>query len=133
MYCQKCGKEMPDDATYCSSCGASTNESRGPSYTAPPNYGPNYGNSNAYAPLKSTGVGIILAFIIPGAGHMYAGKIPEGIMIFILYVILMSVGWFFLFFTWIIALFLWIWNIYDANKKINEYNNCIRQTGNPPW
>ena len=86
-----------------------------------------------YAPQKSTGIGIILAFIIPGAGHMYAGKISEGIMIFIIYVVLMAIGWIFFFFTWIIALVLWIWNIYDANKKINEYNECIRRTGNPPW
>jgi TM2 domain. len=132
LYCQKCGKETDDNAAFCSSCGASTNGPGGPSNNAPPSYGPNYGNTNTYAPQKSTGVGILLAFLIPGAGHMYAGKITDGIVIFILAVIIGIAGWLF-FFPYIIALVLWIWNIYDANKKINEYNNCIRQTGNPPW
>jgi Uncharacterized protein conserved in bacteria len=131
MYCQKCGKETDSNAAFCSSCGAPTDGSGGTSY-APPSYGPNTGNPNMYAPQKSTGIGIILAFLIPGAGHMYAGKITEGIMIFILYVVLMFTGFLFLI-PLFFALILWIWNIYDANKKIKEYNDCIRRTGNPPW
>jgi len=132
MYCQKCGKETDSNAAFCSSCGASTDGSGGNSH-APPSYGPNTGNQNMYAPQKSTGVGILLAFLIPGAGHLYAGKITEGIIILILFFVLFSVGWIFLFFTWIVALVVWIWNIYDANKKIKEYNDCVRRTGNPPW
>jgi ATP/ADP translocase len=32
-----------------------------------------------------------------------------------------------------IALVMWIWGIYDVNKTINEYNQHVRSTGNPPW
>ena len=131
MYCQKCGKETDSNAAFCSSCGAPTDGSGG-SYNAPPNYGPNNGNPYIYAPQKSTGVGIILAFLIAGAGHMYAGKIAEGIGILILYIVLIFAGFMFII-PLIIAFILWIWNMYDANKKINEYNECIRRTGNPPW
>jgi hypothetical protein len=28
---------------------------------------------------------------------------------------------------------LWIWNIFDAYKKANEYNDSLRATGKRPW
>lgn len=128
MYCSKCGKDNPEDSVHCASCGAILNVSEvAPQVAA-------YGNNNVYAaaPQKSTGIGIILAIIFVGLGHLYAGLISKGIILFIVYIVLIVLA-VFVIFTAIIAFILWIWSIYDVYTKINEYNQHIRSTGNPPW
>ncbi|MFA6680080.1 MAG: zinc ribbon domain-containing protein [Candidatus Methanomethylophilaceae archaeon] len=124
MYCPKCGKQLTDDVSFCSFCGANI-------LADTPSPANNL-NTMYIAPQKSTGIGIILAFLIPGSGHMYAGLITKGILIFIAFVIMVALGCMFLF-PWIIAVVIWLWNIYDANSKINEYNSYVRKNGNPPW
>ena len=27
----------------------------------------------------------------------------------------------------------WVWQIFDAHNLANQYNDALRQTGNPPW
>ena len=149
MYCQRCGKEINDYSTFCSSCGASTDG--GTQTNNIPNYGPQ-NNAYVYSREKSNGVGIILGFFIPGLGHLYAGKIGRGLLIMfagiMISVVLMfgflsalsvdSTGAFvgasiFLMIFPIIYFAIWIWNMYDVNKIIKEYNECLRRTGNPPW
>ena len=149
MYCQRCGKEINDSSTFCSSCGASTNGNAQTNNI--PNYGPQ-NNAYVYSREKSNGIGIILGFFIPGLGHLYAGKIGKGLLIIFLGIILSlissiavvgalsfdSTGTFtgasaFFIFLPIIYIILWIWNMFDVNKTINEYNECLRRTGNPPW
>lgn len=128
MYCPKCGKDNPDDASFCGSCSASLNGSAAPQGAA-------YGNNNAYAaaPQKSTGLGIVLSIIFVGLGHLYAGLISKGITLMIVYILLIVLSPFTIFLSLIVALILWIWSIYDVNKMINQYNQQIRTTGNPPW
>jgi len=149
LYCQKCGKETKDNVAFCSSCGASTNGSTQTNNI--PNYGPQ-NNNYVYSREKSNGVGIILGFLIPGLGHLYAGKIGKGLLIMFSGIILGTLAIitllgaisidstgafvgatiFFIVFP-IIYFVIWIWNMYDVNKTIKEYNGCLRKTGNPPW
>lgn len=136
MYCSKCGKDNPDDAAFCRDCGAILNGSR---FASP---GAAYGNNNIYAvaPQKSTGVGIILSILYVGLGHLYAGAITKGILLVVIFTVLGSVMLvllatysIFSIFIFISTLILWIWSIYDTSKTINQYNQHIRNTGNPPW
>ena len=142
MYCQKCGNEIDDSATYCSSCGTSQNQSQqnnnyGQSNQqnngyGQPSYGPNNSYNGSHPQEKNTGLALILSFFIIGAGHLYVGKVTDGIVLFIAAVVMAVLGWLFLF-PYIISIIIWIWALYDTNKKANEYNNALRQTGNPPW
>ena len=128
MYCRKCGKDNPDESMYCGECGASLHGSEiVPQGTA-------YGSSNVNpsAPQKSTGIGIILSIICVGFGHLYAGLISKGILLFLVYTVLIVLSAMFIF-PFIIAIVMWIWGIYDVNNLIKQYNQQIRQTGNPPW
>jgi len=147
MYCQKCGKEIRDDATYCSSCGASVD---GNNMNASP------GRSAYYMPRaeKSVGTALVLGFLCAGLGHLYIGKLKRGLcillaniflgmLIMILYLSVFSddyltydeaMGILILVFMLSIPSFIiWLWNLFDVNKLAKEYNDCIRRTGNPPW
>ncbi|HKM13541.1 MAG TPA: zinc ribbon domain-containing protein [Candidatus Methanomethylophilaceae archaeon] len=128
MYCRKCGKDNPDDAIFCKECGANLNGSEVVPQGTP--YGSN--NYHASALQKSTGIGIILSIICVGFGHLYAGQISKGIILFIIFTVLMALS-LVLYFPVLIALVMWIWGIYDVNNTINQYNQHIRNTGNPPW
>ncbi|MDY0293785.1 MAG: zinc ribbon domain-containing protein [Candidatus Methanomethylophilaceae archaeon] len=120
MYCAKCGKELPAEGRYCPSCGADRyEEKKDQCGSAPLN-------------LKDEATGLILSIIIPGTGHMYVGRADMGIMILLASVILVIAG-FLVIFPWAIAFALWIWNVYDANKRLNAYNECVRSTGRPPY
>lgn len=128
MFCPKCGKDNPDDSAHCGSCGANLSGSAPASQAA-------YGGNNVYAaaPQKSTGLGIVLSIIWVGLGHLYAGQIGKGIMLMIVYIVLFALSPFTLFITAFVAFILWLWSIFNVNKLINEYNQHIRSTGNPPW
>lgn len=151
MFCPKCGKDASVDAKFCENCGTAMNSvpSAQPAYQAeyyapqsgpqyPPNggYGPQpagYGPQPMYGavPMKSSGVAAILAILIPGLGHIYVGKITDGIIYLILAIVLGFL--LFLIVPIILLLVLWIWQIYDAYNKANEYNAAVQQTGRAPW
>lgn len=163
MFCPNCGKSVPEGAKFCENCGSAANSSAGqqsaqappgyqaPPYPAPPPYYPQppYGAPVPYLPLKSAGIAAILAFLIPGLGHIYLGKITEGIVYLILGVAIWSVGGIVVIIvgiaTWglgilvgiavltIIYLVFWIWQIYDAYNKANQFNAALQQTGRAPW
>ncbi|NLK26041.1 MAG: zinc-ribbon domain-containing protein [Euryarchaeota archaeon] len=142
MYCPKCGKEVVDGSKFCDNCGAAIPSEQPESeyaaqneYGAQPGYAPTpaYPGQPAYAlPLKSAGIAAVLALIIPGVGHIYAGMITRGILYLILNVVLWTIGWITVF-GLIIALVFYIWQIYDAYNKTNEYNRLLQQTGRAPW
>jgi len=83
-------------------------------------------------PMKSTGIAAVLAVLVPGLGHIYLGKITEGIVFLVLGVILGVIGLLTLFLIFLPIVF-WIWQIYDAYNKSNQYNASIQQTGRAPW
>lgn len=126
MFCPQCGKENQEGTTYCGSCGYNIGV---------PGANPGYSQSNTVyiAPQKSTGLGIILSVICVGLGHLYAGLITKGLLLIVVYTVLWVLMFFTFFITAIIAIVIWIWAIYDTNKSINQYNEHVRKTGNPPW
>ena len=84
------------------------------------------GNSNTtYREQKSVILGVILAAILPGAGHIYGGKIITGIFIFfvsfILLLMVITIP-FSIFIFGLPAFILWIGNIISARKTIISYN-----------
>ena len=129
MYCQKCGKEIDESSTFCSACGSSQTSSN---HNSQPNYGP--GGYNTVVQEKNLGIAIILAVIIIGAGHLYIGKIKEGIVYFlaacIISFVLLGILWPF---GGLVVLILWVWNIYDAYTNAKKFNDHLRQTGTPLW
>ncbi len=152
MNCTKCGNENREGANFCQICGQPMQSYQGPGYTNPGYYYPPYqGYPYNYPPQfvenKDTMVAILLAFILPGAGHMYAGEMKKGILIlaslFIL-AILSALVW--LAAVWstdasgnpfpsalvfiaaiIIAVVIWLYQIYDAYQAALRFNSAHGQ------
>jgi len=110
----------------------------------PPAYGqpPAYPQPYAYGPMpgqKSSGVAILLSFFLSGLGQIYNGELTKGLLL-----LFASIGLsVFLFFLWwtcaglvlgaALALVVWIFGMYDAYTRAEEYNRVLRATGRPPW
>ena len=139
---------MSDDATYCSSCGASVD---GNNMNATPPDRTAYYMPHAE---KSVGIALVLGFLCAGLGHLYIGKLTRGLCILMANValgVIMMITWFSIlndtYLTYdeavgilvliallaIPAFIIWLWNLFDVNKLAKEYNDGIRRTGNPPW
>lgn len=139
MYCPNCGTETNPDSEFCQKCG--TNLKEGTRNTCvPPNV--------TYAlPLKSTGLAAVLSFLLAGLGQVYVGKIARGIgfivcgvvialvMMSMITIFISSYGavWIIAVIASIVCIAIWIFNVIDAYKLANEYNDVLQQTGNPPW
>ncbi len=67
---------------------------------------------------KNTTLMILLAFIFPGMGHLYLGKVSKGLFIMVTTLLL-------LFFT-IIGLALWLLSVLDAWSLAREYKKASR-------
>ena len=146
MYCATGGTEIADDASFCSKCGYATNGAAPAGGYAG---GIPYGGYAPYAtPLKSAGLAAILSFLFTGLGQVYLGKITRGICFIIVGIAISSVmfaimlplamagsgGAFIpMVAAAIVSAVIWIYNVFDAYTLANEYNNALRQTGNPPW
>lgn len=136
MYCPNCGKDSAPGAKFCESCGTALPSEQ--ASQAPPAYGPQpYGQPMYQLPVKSAGIAAVLAFLWAGLGHIYLGQIGTGILYMIVYIVLWVVGVAVAVFTFgiglVIPLIFWIWQLYDAYKKANEYNAALQQTGQAPW
>lgn len=132
MFCPNCGKDSPPGAKFCESCGNAMPSDQ--TYQAPPAYGSQPFGQPMYAPipLKNAGIAAVLAFLWAGLGHIYLGQIGKGIMFMLVYIILWVIG-FLTFFGLILPFIFWIWQLYDAYTKANEYNASVHQTGRAPW
>jgi TM2 domain-containing membrane protein YozV len=85
MYCQKCGKELPDQASFCPSCGHPAHpEVRGETRAA--GMGPGYSAEKPVSPFNRL-VTLLLCIFVGALGvhRFYVGKIGTGVaMIFTL-------------------------------------------------
>lgn len=126
-------------------------------YQQPPQYGPpQYQPAQYYGKEKEGVLALVLSLIVPGLGQIYCGKILRGLMILILlpiaYIGIMmlvvfgamgggmmngndSVFYFsgIMLVVWIVGLIIWIWQIVDAYRLAERYNEELRRTGRPPW
>jgi len=132
-YCSKCGNMAKEGAQFCDRCGAPL----GGGYQQP--YGqPAYPGYAPYRPQKEPLIAVILSILLPGIGQVYAGRVGRGILIFLLVPLLsvmpalslfaiVSVSnfgaiWTLAIIVSIIAFIVYVWQIVDAYRCVEEYN-----------
>jgi TM2 domain-containing membrane protein YozV len=155
MYCENCGKELGFNDEVCSKCGSRVDS--GTIFIQQQRGVPE--SSIIYnIPAKNAGHAAVFSFFIAGLGQMYAGKIGRGLLIMFGYVALalLSGGIFTVSFLdngtlndinfsdysgRIILLIicaigmiaLWVWNLFDAYKLANQYNDALVSDKKRPW
>ena len=155
MFCPNCGTSLSDTAEFCSNCGYNTKSGQAPPAKS---YGQPYSQPYYQTAMKSEVLSIILAFIIPGAGHLYLGRLKRGLIILVAYfgLAVISMGVLFNVFPGlfvadpadivfdtgsltvlailsIISLVIWIVQLIDAYNLTKQYNESVRRTGQAPW
>jgi TM2 domain-containing membrane protein YozV len=127
MYCPECGRESPDDAKYCSSCGASlqVDISEDPTINQNiPNEEEKHSDVNDISVKKSPSTAAILSFLFLGSGQVYNGQLSPAILLLVVnFVGVLVAG----FYNWIlggiiiIAAYLGsISHAYSTAKKMNN-------------
>ncbi len=69
---------------------------------------------------KNPGVAAVLSFIIPGMGHVYNGRIFQGV--FLLFLYLCALASITVFVGFILAPLIWIISIFDAYRDAERIN-----------
>jgi len=123
VYCAKCGNNMNEGQQFCDKCGTKVGTA---------GEGAQQPQQPVYQREKSDGLAAVLSFLWAGLGQIYVGRIGRGLAIMLLGILIVIIG-FFTFFLLILVLVYWIWNVYDAYKLAQEYNDRLRSTGNRPW
>jgi len=135
MYCAKCGNQMDDDQQFCDKCGAKAGGQV---------------NSTVQIRDKSAGIAVVLSFFFTGLGQIYVGKIVRGlcfillsysisgVAIFAMFAMMdsfetMGPFWVVLILFVVVSLVIWIWNMFDAYKLANEFNDYLLKNGKRPW
>ena len=70
MYCENCGTELADNATFCSNCGNRIRANR---------------KKNIY-------IALLLTFILTGLGSIYAGNVKKGVILLALRLLFAALG-----------------------------------------
>lgn len=84
-------------------------------------FGNNQQNNQIPQNQKSKAVGIILNILLVGLGYAYVGKWGEGIVLFVVYLLMWFLG-FLLIFPFLIAFALWVYSLVKTNEMIDKYN-----------
>ncbi|MDR0508712.1 MAG: hypothetical protein LBG63_02650 [Candidatus Methanoplasma sp.] len=102
-----------------------------------------------YANEKSTGIAALLSILWAGLGQIYVGRIGRGLALMLIHLMVVissafvafagllfgglggAVGGGFMVF--VLLAVLWAWNIFDAYKQANKYNDSLRNSGRRPW
>jgi len=131
---------LEEHQEYCDKCGNRAG-ARGAAVSSPPQM--------VYIREKSAGISTLLSFLWAGLGQLYVGRIGRGIALMLVHLVLVFNGIFFVIagglfgglggavggaILFVVLLFvLWVWNIFDAHKLANEYNDSLRGSGRRPW
>jgi len=131
---------MEELQEYCDKCGNRAGM-KGAATAAP--------SQMMYIREKSTGIATLLALLWSGLGHLYVGRVGRGIGLMFAHLGLIIGGVFFVLvgglfgglggavgggILVIVLLFaVWVWNIYDAHRLANDYNDSLRSSGRRPW
>jgi TM2 domain-containing membrane protein YozV len=73
-----------------------------------------------------------LSLLLTGLGQLYNGEISKGV-IFLVVGIILAILTVLTTFLCIVWLPFWIYGMYDAYTRAEEYNRALRATGRPPW
>ena len=125
MFCKKCGTDV-GDSEFCPNCGEPMNGGARPAGSQE--------NLNTAVMMnqKSEALALILSFIIPGVGEMYAGKVGKGIIILLLAIL--SAALIMLLIGFILYPIVWIYSMIDSYNLAKRYNALLVQNnGEPPW
>lgn len=99
MYCENCGSEIPEGASFCSSCGHKIKKTH---------------HKNIYLAL-------VLSFILSGLGSVYAGNTQKGMIIIALRILFAALAVFvnvFMLFTMLV----WAYGFYAAYQDVQIAN-----------
>jgi hypothetical protein len=147
LYCSRCGKENREGANYCLYCGQPLGQFQNPGYANPGYCNPpyqsyQYGSNARFVEHKDTVVALLMALMLPGVGHMYAGEVKKGVFILAFFIIIgiaitgAFVGTFMTFDTGgdmssaaglilvglIITVVIWLYQVYDAYQAALRFN-----------
>ena len=139
-FCSNCGEKLDENLKIdqCPKCHSAVHEHSNHTESPP--------RVVQQLPYKSPGTTALIAFLggifgLPGIGHIYVGKVGKGIAIlvggFICAILIFVAMWYVPFpLPWIIIsgyFILWIWQIFDARKLANKFNESVKATGKEPW
>jgi ribosomal protein L40E len=103
MFCDKCGAENPDDATFCGQCGHK--------------FKVNVKSDVKHE--KNTILALVISFLLTGLGIAYAGNVKKGILLFIgglIFTILaLAVP-----VCTVIAVIIWVYALYETYNEVKR-------------
>ncbi|WP_295115641.1 zinc ribbon domain-containing protein [uncultured Methanobrevibacter sp.] len=99
MFCDNCGTELADDATFCSSCG----------------------NQVKLRDNKNIYIALILTFLLTGLGSIYAGNTIKGLVLLIVRIVCVIFGIFLSIFL-VFSLLVWAYSFYEAYRDVQIAN-----------
>ena len=99
MFCNNCGCELADNATFCSKCG-----------------------NKIKTKSKNIYLALILTFFITGLGSVYAGNIKKGLVLFLARFVFILVGGFIANFFIILSILVWAYAFYEAYRDVQIAN-----------
>lgn len=148
-YCQNCGRQYNNER-FCPDCGADLGNSSSSTN--------NMESNRVVYSERNPGVAVLLSFLIPGIGSLYAGKIGKGIAILLVNIASWIVGMLLavlvavvmtggettdaavaagtvIMFTIIsvVPLVAWVYSMFAAYADTKEYNEYLFAYGSPPW
>lgn len=98
VFCDKCGTELEDNASFCSNCGNKVNKVTKKE------------NKNIY-------IALILTFFLTGLGSIYAGNAKKGLILLIARLAFAVIGVFVGIFL-VLSVLVWTYGFYEAYKDV---------------
>jgi TM2 domain-containing membrane protein YozV len=124
-FCENCGTQLGENATYCENCGAKVGN-------ADPSIATSTSGDQGSTPVqmdqktdsvqkKNPLIALILSLIITGVGQIYNGQVIKGVILLVVFFIVFVI-------FWPLALIVWLFGMYDAYTTAGKINNGDRIT-----